>query len=157
MLRQLGRPLRLDRGHGLKDLLINTHPSSLLSLFLHTSPCFPLALQAALKLVKRWSVLQPQLLKRHLHYWPRLLSSLRGKGASHLYLSLSASCSVLPIFFCSFLPSLYFYMSYLVSFTSFFSSTLITFTSLYILLSPLHHSFISCCLFLPCVASLYFL
>lgn len=32
MLRQLGRPLRLDRGHGLKDLLINTHPSSLLLL-----------------------------------------------------------------------------------------------------------------------------
>lgn len=33
MLRQLGRPLHLDRGHGLKDPLINTHPSSLLSFF----------------------------------------------------------------------------------------------------------------------------
>lgn len=41
MLRQLGRPLRLDRGHGLKDLLINTHPSSLLSLFFTPFSLFP--------------------------------------------------------------------------------------------------------------------
>lgn len=33
MLRQLGQPLRLDRGHRLKDPLINTHPSPLFPSF----------------------------------------------------------------------------------------------------------------------------
>lgn len=56
MLRQLGRPLRLDRGYGLKDLLINTHLSSLLSLFFspRTSPHLPLSPPLTL-----WAALKP--------------------------------------------------------------------------------------------------
>lgn len=86
-----GGPCVLTGATGLKDLLINTHPSSLFLNGPH-SASLPAALSTALK---RWSILQPLVLKRPLHYCGRLLFSSRGKGASHL----SPSLSVLTIFF----------------------------------------------------------
>lgn len=105
MLRQLGRPLRLDRGHGLKDLLINTHPSSLLSFFYALPSLSP---SHSLGCIETGEKMERPATSASEKASPLLASSfvlLEGeRRLSPFSLSLSVSCSVLPIFFLFFTP-----------------------------------------------------
>lgn len=102
MLRQLGQPLRLDRGHRLKDPLINTHPSPLSPSFTPFSPFPSLPASPSLGCIETGEKMECPPTSASEKTSPLLPSSfvlVEGKGAFHLSAPVSISCSVLPIFF----------------------------------------------------------